>query len=299
MRNMDHQSYYSNVKRVLLIVLILNIAVALSKLIYGWMTNSLSMVSDGFHSLFDGTSNVIGIIGITLASRPPDKVHTYGHEKFETFASLGIAFLLFITCFEILQSAVGRFYNPGTPDITLVSFLVMGITLSINLAVSQYEKNQGLRLGSSILTADSKHTRSDVYVSTAVILGFIFIQMGFNMVDPIIAVIIAVLIAKMGIEIIKSSSSVLLDSAPLDEKAIRDIVASVPKVKNSHKIRSRGLPSHIYVDLHVTLETCSSIDEAHKIAHLVEDKLKSSIPGIEDVVVHIDPCGEDSGIKEN
>lgn len=291
---MKHQSYYSTVKRVLIIVLILNVSVALAKMIYGGMTNSLSMVSDGFHSLFDGTSNVIGIIGITIASRPPDKVHTYGHEKFETFSSLAIAFLLFITCFEILQSALGRFYNPEIPDITIISFLVMGITLVINLAVSQYEKNQGIRLGSSILEADSKHTRSDVYVSTAVILGFIAINIGFSIVDPIIAVIIAILIAKMGIDIIKHSSSVLLDSAPLDENTIRNIVLSVPKVKDSHKIRSRGLPAHIYIDLHVTLDACNSVDEAHEIAHLVEDELKSSIPEVEDVVVHIDPCGEEN-----
>ena len=165
----------------------------------------------------------------------------------------------------------------------------MGITLIINLAVSQYEKNQGIRLGSSILVSDSKHTRSDVYVSIAVILGFIVIKLGYNLIDPLISVIIAILIARMGIEIIKSSSSVLLDSAPLEEEVIRKIVISVPKVKNSHKIRSRGLASHIYVDLHVTLESCSSVDEAHQIAHLVEKKLKSSINGVEDVVVHVDP----------
>ncbi len=296
---MNHQSYYSSVKKVLLIVLILNVAVALAKMIYGSMTNSLSMVSDGFHSLFDGTSNVIGIIGITLASRPPDKIHPYGHEKFETFASLGIAFLLFITCFEIFQSALGRFYNPETPDITILSFGVMGITLLINLAVSQYEKKKGLKLGSSILVSDSKHTRSDVYVSIAVILGFIAIKMGFNLVDPIISIIIAILIARMGLEIIKSSSSVLLDSAPLDAEIIKKIVLSVPNVKGSHKIRSRGPVSHIFVDLHVTLKSCSSADEAHKTAHLVEKKLKESMLGIEDVVVHVDPCEEDNKLTKN
>lgn len=297
MKNVGHKTYYSSVKRVLIIVLALNIAVALSKMIYGWLTNSLSMVSDGFHSLFDGTSNIIGIIGIIIASRPPDQLHPYGHEKFETFASLGIAFLLFITCFEILQSAIGRFFNPETPDITMISFLIMGITLVVNLIVSQYEKNQGDKLGSSILVADSKHTRSDVYVSIAVIMGFIAIQLGFNIVDPIIALIIAVLIAKMGIEIIRSSSSVLLDSAPLDENVIRDVVVLVPMVKSCHKIRSRGLPSHIYVDLHVTLEACDSVEKAHEVAHLVEDKLKSAIPEIEDVVVHIDPCEDENTVN--
>jgi len=285
---MNHQSYYTSVKRILIIVLVLNIGVALAKIIYGYWTNSLSIISDGFHSLFDGTSNVIGIIGITIASRPPDKIHTYGHEKFETFASLGIAFLLFITCFEILQSAVGRFYHPEIPDITILSFLIMGITLIINLVVSWYENREGEKLKSTILVADARHTRSDVYVSIAVILGFIAIQMGFSIVDPIIAVIIAVLIAKMGIQIIKSSSSILLDTAPLDEETIRSIVSKVPKVKECHRIRSRGPPSHIFVDLHVTLESSSSLSEAHEVAHIVEDKLKSSIPEIEDVVVHVE-----------
>lgn len=294
--SMNHDYYYSSVKRVLIIILALNIGVALAKMIYGWMTNSLSMVSDGFHSLFDGTSNVIGIIGIVIASRPPDKVHPYGHEKFETFASLGIAFLLFITCFEILQSAVDRFFNPTSPDITLISFLVMGVTLLINLAVSYYENNKGKKMGSSILIADSKHTQSDVYVSIAVILGFIFIKMGYNIVDPVIAIIIAILIAKMGIEIIKSSSTVLLDSAPLDAETIRKVVCDIDKVKDCHKIRSRGMASHIYIDLHITLEFCSSMDEAHELSHLVENKLKSSFPGVEDVVVHVEPCEEDADL---
>lgn len=285
---MNDQSYYSAVKKILAIVLVLNLGVALVKIIYGYWTDSLSIISDGFHSLFDGTSNVIGIIGITIASRPPDKEHTYGHEKFETFASLGIAFLLFITCFEILQSAAGRIYSPEIPDITIFSFLIMGVTLIINLIVSWYENKQGEKLRSSILIADAKHTRSDVYVSLAVILGFIAIQMGFTIVDPIIAVIIAILIAKMGIDIIKSSSSILLDSAPLDEETIRSIVCKVPEVKECHKIRSRGSPSHIYVDLHLTLESSSTLSEAHEISHVVENKLKSAIPEIEDVVVHME-----------
>jgi divalent metal cation (Fe/Co/Zn/Cd) transporter len=83
------------------------------------------MVSDGFHSLFDSTSNIIGLVAIMIAARPPDTVHPYDHGKFETFASLGIAILLFITGLEIAQSAIGRFFNPITPDITILSFLVM------------------------------------------------------------------------------------------------------------------------------------------------------------------------------
>ena len=273
--------------------MVLNIGVSLAKIIYGYLTNSLSMVSDGFHSMFDGISNVIGIIGIVIASRPPDKTHPYGHSKFETFAAIGIAVLLFITCFELLQSAVDKFFNPSTPEITVISFLIMGSTMLINIGVSWYENKKGKELGSDILIADSKHTRSDIYASAAVILGFVAISFGFVIVDPIIAIIIAVLIGKMGIEIIKESSGVLLDQVAVDPKSIRDIVCSVEGVDDCHRIRTRGSASEIYVDLHVTMAACYSLDAAHIISHKVEEQLKKSIPGIKDVVVHIDPCEED------
>jgi len=285
-------SYYTTVKRVLLLVLVLNLAVSLAKLLYGWYTNSLSMVSDGFHSLFDATSNVIGVVGIILASRPPDPSHPYGHSKFETFSSLGIALLLFVTCFEILQSAWGRFLNPTVPDITILSFLVMGVTIAVNITVSWYENRKGQELGSSILISDSMHTRSDIYSSLVVIGGFVLIKLGFNLADPIISLLIVVLIARMGVKIIKQSSDVLLDRAPLSEELIREVVCQLEEVKGCHRIRSRGVASQIYVDLHITLDACYSVNQAHKIAHQAEDKLKTNIPGVKDVVVHVDPCDE-------
>ena len=287
---MDDKEYYSTVKRVLIIVLVLNILVALAKGIYGWYTNSLSMISDSIHSFFDSISNVIGIIGIIIASRPPDIKHPYGHSKYETFASLGIAILLFITCFEILQSAIGRFLNPTTPEISLLSFLIMGITIAINIGVSVYENRKGHEMKSNILISDSLHTRSDIYVSLAVVLGFLVIQLGYVIADPIIAIIIALLIAKMGIEIIQESSGVLLDKTAIDNEIIKKIVNSSRGIEDCHKIRTRGSASHIYVDLHIILDSCYSLDEAHDIAHEVENKLKSCIPEIKDVVVHLDPC---------
>jgi cation diffusion facilitator family transporter len=287
---MNENNYYKKVRNILIFILFLNLAVSVIKLAYGWYTNSLSIVSDGFHSMFDGVSNIVGIVGIMIAARPPDSEHPYGHGKFETLASLGIAVLLFFTCFEIFQSAINRLFNPSAPDITTVSFLVMGITIAINIWVSWYENRQGKKLGSTILIADSLHTRSDIYSSIAVIFGFIMIKLGYVMADPIIAILIALLIARTGIKIIVSSSEILMDKAPLDIESIRKIVNSIDNVKDCHKIRTRGPDSSIYVDLHIVLESCITLDEAHDIAHIVEDKLKTSITGIKDVTVHVDPC---------
>lgn len=281
--------YYKTVRRILIYILILNFAVALAKVLYGGYSNTLSMLTDGFHSFFDGASNIVGIIGITLASRPADEKHQYGHWKIETFSSIIIAVLLFLVCLEIVQSAIGRFFNPSTPDISTISFLVMGITIAINFGVSWYEYNKGKELDSKLLIADSFHTRSDIYASIAVILGFIAILAGYIWIDPVISLMIAVLIARTGINIIRESSEVLIDTSIINNEIIEQIAISVPGVIETHKIRTRGKKTQIYIDLHITVDLSFSIEEAHEIGEKVESKLKKSIPGVEEVLIHIEP----------
>jgi cation diffusion facilitator family transporter len=283
------KEYYRTVRRVLIFILVLNIIVALAKVLYGWYSNSLSMLSDGFHSFFDGASNVVGIIGITLASRPADKEHKYGHWKIETFASIIIALFLFLVCFEVVQSAVTRFFNPSAPEITSISFFVMGITILINAGVSFYEYKKGREIDSNILIADSMHTRSDIYASIAVIFGFFAIIAGYIWVDPLIALLIGILIAKTGIGIIKESSEVLLDKSVIDDEVVEKIVKSVPDVIECHAIRTRGKKSQTYIDLHITVDPRYSIEEAHHIGDKVELKIKKSIPGVKEVLIHLEP----------
>lgn len=132
------------------------------------------------------------------------------------------------------------------------------------------------------------HTRSDIYASLAVILGFFAIQAGYILADPIIAILVAILIIKTGIDIIRESSNVLLDKALIDEETIKKIAKRVNGVYDVHKVRTRGVPSQIYVDLHIAVQNSLSIDEAHDVAHDVENELKRSLPNIEDVVVHLE-----------
>jgi cation diffusion facilitator family transporter len=247
------------------------------------------MSADGLHSLFDSTSNIIGLVGISMASRPPDKEHPYGHAKFETFASIGIAMLLFISCFQLIYAAANRFHNSAAPEITELSFGIMGLTLVINIGVSAYEYILGKKLKSSILVADSMHTRSDVYASFAVILGFIAVKMGYPLADPIIALVITGLITLTGLEIIRESSKVLLDKALIEESVIIDLAKSVEGVCNCHRVRTRGPPGEVYVDLHIGVDSSLSIEEAHKVSEAVEDKMKSNLQGIRDVIVHLEP----------
>ncbi|HJH32183.1 MAG TPA: cation transporter [Methanosarcinaceae archaeon] len=281
---------FGKVRTILFTILLLNLAVALTKITYGLLSNTISMQADGYHSLFDGVSNIIGIIGIQVASRPPDKDHPYGHRKYETMASIAIAILLMFVGFEILQSSIDRFMTGVQPNITSMSFIVMVATICINFFVTTYERKKGMELNSEILVADAMHTKSDIYVSLSVILGLVAIEMGFPIIDPLIAVIIAIVIVRAGILIMQQSSHTLCDLARLDEDAICCVVGSIEGVIECHKIRTRGGVDDIHIDLHIKVRPDMRTDKAHVLAHDVEERLIEHFAGVSDVVVHIEPA---------
>lgn len=282
-------AYYDAVRRILIVIFVLNILTALAKGIYGLYTDALSMSADGLHSLFDSTANIIGLVGISLAARPPDRDHPYGHGKYESFAAIGIAILLFASCLQLVLAAVDRLQKGSVPDVTQLSFAIMALTLIINIGVSSYEYILGRRLKSSILVADSLHTRSDVYASVGVMLGLVAVRMGYPLADPLIALFICLLIVHTGLEIIRESSTALLDRAAIDEQVIVDLARSVEGVCSCHAVRTRGMAEEIYVDLHIGVEASLPMDQAHVVGEDVERAIKRSIPEVRDVVVHLEP----------
>lgn len=285
---------YGKVKRVLWYTLFLNIAVAAAKVSYGYISDSISMTADGFHSMFDGTSNVIGLIGIWAASYPPDDTHPYGHKKFEPFASVGIGVLLFITCYEVLKNSLYRFMNPNHPAVTITSFVIMAVTISVNIAVMSWEKKSGKELNSSLLIADSMHTMSDIFASLSVIITLIAIKFGYPIFDPLAAIIIAFMIGMTGYRIIKKGSVALMDTAMIDVDMIKNVIMGVKGVKTCHKIRTRGTEGYICVDLHLKVDPNMNIDDAHDVSYHVEEGLKNKFSEIKDVVVHVEPYRENN-----
>jgi len=278
-----------NIRNILVIVLLLNWLVAVLKLIFGYLIKSQSMSADGYHSFADGSSNVVGLFGIWIASKPKDEEHPYGHSKYETFTAIVIAILLFIVCFNILHDSIGRFSNPIPANVELSSFLVMVFTMLVNIGVMKYEFRAGQRLKSDILVSDSLHTRSDILTSFSVIIALAATKLGFPILDPIAAVMIALFIAYAGINILRHCSRVLCDTAVVSEKRIEEICLSVAGVIKCHKIRTRGRIDDIYVDLHVQVRNDMHIDKAHELSYRIEDAIKQNIPGVTDVVVHMEP----------
>ncbi len=277
-----------SVKRILTTVLFLNLGVAAAKLAVGWLSGSISMVADGFHSLTDTASNVVGLVGLSLAAAPPDAEHPYGHGKFETLSALFIGGLLAVTAWEILQSCIERLRTGSAPEVTTLSFLVMGVTMAVNLGVSTYERRRGETLKSQILQADAAHTRSDVFVSAGVIASLLAARWGYPQLDLVAALAITVAIAHAAYQILRRSAEGLVDAAVVPAEQIREVALRVPGVEGVHKIRTRGHPQEVHADLHVQVRPDLRIDQAHVIGHMVVDRLRQEL-GLEDVVAHLEP----------
>ena len=277
------------VRQVLVYTLVLNITVAMAKIIYGYKIESISMRSDGFHSFFDGTSNIIGLIGIWIASQPPDETHPYGHRKFETLSIIAIAVLIFGAGIEILREAYVRVKTPHDIEVTLLSFVVMAMTLMVNFGVMTYETRKGRELKSDFLLADAMHTRTDIYISFSVVISLVAAKFGYPVVDVIAALIIVFFIAKMGLSILKPATDVLTDAACLNPDDIQNIANSIEGVKGCHNVRTRGNEDHVNIDLHVFVDPEAKTREAHELAHSVEKALKEKFPAVKDVVIHVEP----------
>jgi cation diffusion facilitator family transporter len=280
---------YDAVFRVLLRVLMLNLAVATAKLVFGYATGAVSIISDGFNSLTDAASNIMGMIGLRASLKPPDDDHPYGHRKYETLAAGGIFIFLLFVVVEVTRAALNRLAGGASPRITALSFVVMIVTLIINVLVVRYEGREARRLNSELLHADALHTRSDVLTSSAVLVSLAAVGLGFPALDPIGGLVIAVFIARTGWEIGRDTSRVLSDRVVLAESDIRQVVLESPDVVGCHQIRSRGSADHTFLDLHVWFPPDMPLHEAHRLSHIVKDRLLTKFPQIADAIIHIEP----------
>lgn len=286
---------YTEVVRVLWRVLYANLAVAVAKIVLGYATGTVSILSDGFHSLTDSASNVVALVGVNVARRPPDADHPYGHRKFETMASVGILIFLILVLVQVLAASVDRLLHGGTPRVFPEGIGLMVVTLLVNLFVVRYELREGARLRSEVLLADAKHTRSDVLTSVAVLGALIAVWFGYPMLDPLAALLVAGFIGHACVGIAREASRILSDEIVIAEADVRQVVQAVPGVIGCEKIRTRGSPDHVFLDLHLWLDGRMPLEEAHATSHVVKDGLTARFPQLADVVIHIEPPPRDRG----
>lgn len=282
----------SQVRRVLAVVLILNLAVAAAKITLGLLIGSLAITADGFHSVMDGLGNVVALVGIAIASRPPDPNHAYGHHRYETLTSLAVAGLMLLALFGLVQGAWSRFQSGNVPEVSALAFAVMSITLCINLAVTLWERREARRLSSSLLLADARHTTSDILVSISVIGSLVAVSFGFGWADAGVSLLIAAAIAWGAWSIVRDASHVLSDATAGEVADIAEAVTSVPGVRGTHNIRSRGGEGRVWVDLHIQVDPAMRVDAAHDIASAVAQRVEAQFGEPADVTVHVEPADD-------
>lgn len=287
----------SSIRRVLLLTMLLNFLATGIKLAAGVATGALSVVADGLDSLFDGISNLVGLVGLKVAAQPPDSDHPYGHRKFETIAALIIAFLLFLTSWQLLQVAWERWWTEAVPEISIWTLVAMIASMLIQAGTSIFELRRGRKLNSEVLVADALHTRASILISLSVLSGLLLVNLGFPKADPLLAAFVALMIAKIGIDILRETLPVLVDQAAFDPLQIAQIVDDVGGIESFHRVRSRGAAGSAAIDLHVRVSAEKTVREANVIADEVRRRLLA-LDGVSDVTVHIEAARaseEDAG----
>lgn len=279
------------VRTTLLLILALNAVVVVVKVAVGLRTHALSVLGAALESTLDLLNNVLGIVLVGIAARGPDEEHPYGHEKFETLGALAIAGFLSITCFELLRQGVHAVFAGHVPRRPSVAELaLLAGTMVVNVAVVWFERRRGQRLRSAFLMADAEHTRSDIYVTLAALGSLVLARLGWGMVDPVLALAVALVIAWHGFEIVRGTVPVLVDARAVDASRLSALLRSIPRVVDVRTVRSRASASGLlFAEVTIGVDGATTVEQAHEISDAVEARIAEEL-GASEVTVHVEPA---------
>ena len=283
-------------KRIVITSLIASAILAMLKLIIGFSTNSLGILSESFHSGIDVLAALMTFYAIRTVIKPPDSKFTYGYAKIESLSSLAEILLLFLVAAYIFYEGLERiFVKSIEPDVTVFSFGVMILSIVVDYWRSKTLFKVARKYGSQAIEADALHFKADMISSSIVIVGLCTVLfLGIPNADAYAALIISSMIIYTSLGLGKRTLDVLLDTAP---KGINHIVlesiSGLEGVNRAHDIRVRNVGATLFIDLHIEVPRTSTHDKAHKIATNVEDKIRKLIPN-SDVLVHVDAIESES-----
>jgi cation diffusion facilitator family transporter len=288
----DDAAHYASVQRVLVAVLAANLFVTAIKIFLGFVTGALAVIADGFHSLVDSSSNLVGLFAIRMARRPADDRHPYGYRRYETLGALAIGGLLLVAAWEIGTSIISRIISGAEPTINPLIIILIVLTLPLNILIVFIETRAGKQLNSEILLADAKHTQTDIYVTVSVILSLVGVWLGWIWSDALVATGVVFLIVRAAFSILSDTTRWLTDAKVADATKVEEVARAAPGVRFVHRIRSRGTPEAAFVDLHVKVSPEMGTAQAHAVATEVERRLVAQLPNILDALVHIEPASD-------
>ena len=278
------------VKRVLLVALAVNVSMTLLKLLLGLLSGSLAVLADAMHSATDGLSSLLGLLTNGLSDPEPDRDHPYGHHKYEALGALAIAAFILFTAFEILQTAVHRLHD-GLQPLRLDGheLLLLLVVLGFNILLASYERAEGRRLGSPLLTADAAHTTSDIWTTLVVLVGLSgAVWLKLSWLDVALAIPLCLLLVRVCWTVLRSNLPLLVDQIAIAPEAIHQVAMGVPGVLNCHDIASRGvLGRQVFIDMHMVVDA-NDLPTAHRITELVEEHLENSFGRVR-CTIHLEP----------
>ena len=295
---MDQNELIKQKSRVTCVAALINLFLAAIKVTFGILGQSTALIADGIHSLSDLASDGLVLIAVRLGSREADDDHPYGHARFETIATIILGLALALVAGGIAWDAVERLLYPARlliPDAQTLG--VAAISILANEWLYHYTRWAAKITRSKLLLANAWHHRSDAVSSVVVLIGIAAVLTGYPYADAIAAVIVGIMIAKIGFSLVLESVRELVDTSLPDDKIIkiRNQIIGTDGVKAIHLIRTRKMGEDAYVDLHIQVDSHISVSEGHMIADTVRDGLRENFEEIADVLVHTDP--EDDEFK--
>lgn len=270
-------------------MLAVSLVLVAGKTAAGLASGSLAVLGGAFDSALDVMTTVVALVLARVAGKEPDEQHPYGHEKFEALGALAMVAFLSVTVYELVRTAIGRIGGPPeAPVDTWLGVGVMAGSLVLGMGASEYERRRGRALESELLRADAAHLRADVFVTLAVLAGLLLTKLGWRDGDAWTALLVAVLIIRTGVQILRETVPVLVDEAAVDSNEIRRMAEAMDGVHAAYDVRSRGRAGARFAELTIAVRGGLDVEAAHRIADLVEDEVCRRL-GARQVVVHVEP----------
>ena len=284
---------YDESNKVTILSILLNIGLTIMKIVAGFIGNSSAIIADGLHSASDIITSIGILIGNKISRKPRDEEHQYGHEKAESLVSFILAAVLIIVALEIGYNGAIELFNINTIEVPSVLPLIVAL---ISIGVKEYQYQITIRvankINSSSLKADAWHHRSDALSSIAAFIGIGGAMLGFKVLDPIASIIVAIVVVKVGIDILKSACAELMDSSinKRDIVKIEDIIYGIKDFK------SRKYGSVAYIDMSIFIDKSKSLEEAHEIADNLEKNIIANLSYIKEINIHAEPYNREKAM---
>ncbi|WP_333873293.1 cation diffusion facilitator family transporter [Methylobacter sp.] len=278
----------------------INVLQTLIKIGFGILGQSAALIADGIHSLSDLLSDLLVIIAVRLGSREADLDHPYGHRRYETIATVILGFSLIGIGGAIVWSVMQRMADTEhLPVPNMLSLGVATLSILINEWLYQYTKRIAKKTRSKLLLANAWHQRSDAISSLVVLFGIGAVMMGYPLADGIAAVVVALMVAKIGLNLVFESIKELVDTSlpPALVADIRTAIHAIDGVEGIHLLRTRQMGEDALIDAHIVVDPRITVSEGHMIGDIVRDDLIRRFDDVMDVLVHVDP-EDDQGLLD-